>query len=107
MRPERQAGKTILVVEDDGIMRGAMKMVLEWECYRVRCAANGREALDLLHGGEKPSVILLDLTMRFSMATSSENARRRAWQSPTSPCSSSPAPTAPCPTRPGQQALER
>jgi CheY-like chemotaxis protein len=63
MSPERQAGKTILVVEDDGITRGAMKWVLEWEGYRVRCAANGQEALDLLRDGEKPSLILLDLMM--------------------------------------------
>jgi CheY-like chemotaxis protein len=63
MQPERQAGKTILVVEDDGMTRGAMKTVLEWEGYRVRCAANGQEALDLLRDGERPSVILLDLIM--------------------------------------------
>jgi CheY-like chemotaxis protein len=52
MRPGRQAGKTILVVDDDGIIRGAMKLVLEWEGYRVHCAANGQEVLDLLRGGE-------------------------------------------------------
>jgi CheY-like chemotaxis protein len=63
MRPEHQTARIIMVVEDDGMTRGAMKMVLEWEGYRVRCAANGQQALDLLRGGEKPSLILLDLVM--------------------------------------------
>jgi CheY-like chemotaxis protein len=63
MSPDRLAGKTVLIVEDDGITRGAMKIVLEWEGYRVRCAANGQQALDLLRDGEKPSLILLDLVM--------------------------------------------
>jgi CheY-like chemotaxis protein len=38
-------------------------MVLEWEGYRVTCAANGQEALDCLRGEDPPSVILLDLKM--------------------------------------------
>jgi CheY-like chemotaxis protein len=38
-------------------------MVLEWEGYQVACAADGREALDRLRGGERPSVILLDVAM--------------------------------------------
>jgi CheY-like chemotaxis protein len=42
-------------------MRGAMKMVLEWEGYRVACAGNGREALHLLRTTERPALILLGL----------------------------------------------
>jgi CheY-like chemotaxis protein len=63
MIAESQPGKDVLLVEDDALVRGAMKMVLEWEGYRVSCAGNGREALDLLHGGERPALILLDLQM--------------------------------------------
>ena len=56
--------KRILVVEDDFITSGAVKMVLEWEGYCVDCAANGREALNhLRQSGEKPNLILLDVTM--------------------------------------------
>jgi CheY-like chemotaxis protein len=55
--------RTILVIEDSPVVQGAMRMVLEWEGYRVSCAANGREALDLLQAGERPSLILLDLAM--------------------------------------------
>jgi CheY-like chemotaxis protein len=54
---------TILLVEDDAATRGAMKMVLEWEGYRVECAANGLEALGRLMAGERPTLILLDLNM--------------------------------------------
>jgi CheY-like chemotaxis protein len=56
-------GKRILLVEDDEITRGAIKMVLEWEGYQVDCAANGQEALDYLHSQGRPSLILLDVMM--------------------------------------------
>jgi CheY-like chemotaxis protein len=60
---ERRAGKRILVVEDDALTRGAIKLLLEWEDYRVDCAADGDEALGLLRRGEKPSLILLDVRL--------------------------------------------
>ena len=63
MGSEARPRKRILVVEDSPVVQGAMKLVLEWEGYRVTCAANGREALDCLRGVEPPSVILLDLKM--------------------------------------------
>jgi CheY-like chemotaxis protein len=55
--------KTVLVVEDDDTLRGALQMVLEWEGYRVTSASNGREALDLLNRPDRPSVVLLDLML--------------------------------------------
>ena len=57
------SGQCILLVEDDELLRGAMKMVLEWEGYRVACAGDGREALDYLRAGERPALILLDLML--------------------------------------------
>ncbi len=60
MLKEHGPGKKVLVVEDDEVTRGAIKMLLEWEGYRVDCAGDGEEALGLLRAGEKPSVILLD-----------------------------------------------
>jgi CheY-like chemotaxis protein len=63
MSRERRPGKRILVVEDDALTRGAVKMLLEWEGYRVHCAADGDEALDLLLRGLRPSLILLDVRM--------------------------------------------
>ena len=63
MRWEDRPGKRILVVEHDALTRGAIKMLLEWEDYRVDCAADGEEALELLRVSEKPSLILLDVRM--------------------------------------------
>jgi CheY-like chemotaxis protein len=61
--PSQQGSKSILLVEDCPIVQGAMRMVLEWEGYRVLSAANGQEALDLLRGGARPALILLDVAM--------------------------------------------
>ncbi len=63
MTKRHKASSTILLVEDDPATRGAMKMVLEWEGYRVDCAANGMEAIGRLMAGERPAIILLDLNM--------------------------------------------
>ncbi len=57
------SGKSILLVEDDELLRGAMRMVLEWEGYRVACAGDGGEALDYLRAGGRPSLILLDVML--------------------------------------------
>ena len=56
-------GRCILLVEDDVLLRGAVKMVLEWEGYRVACAADGRQALDFLRAGGRPALILLDVLL--------------------------------------------
>lgn len=54
----------ILVVDDDTAIREALTAVLEDEGYTVRCAVNGREALQLLRAAAvPPAVILLDLMM--------------------------------------------
>ena len=56
-------GASILLVEDDFDLRDALIPILEYEGHRVVGAANGREALDRLRAGAKPSLILLDLMM--------------------------------------------
>jgi CheY-like chemotaxis protein len=53
----------ILIVDDDADIREVLKMVLEMDGFAVTDAANGSEALQLLLGGLKPAVILLDLMM--------------------------------------------
>jgi CheY-like chemotaxis protein len=63
MNSQPGAGKSILLVEDDEIIRRAIQMVLEWEGYQVQCASNGQEALDALRAGSRPSLILLDIMM--------------------------------------------
>lgn len=64
MNSQPGKGRTILLVEDDEIVRRAVQMVLEWEGYQVQCAGNGQEALDALRSGQtQPCLILLDVMM--------------------------------------------
>jgi CheY-like chemotaxis protein len=63
MNSEPGAGRSILLVEDDEIVRRAIQMVLEWEGFHVKCASNGQQALDSLRSGYRPNLILLDILM--------------------------------------------
>ncbi|NVJ22174.1 MULTISPECIES: response regulator [Myxococcus] len=53
----------VLAIDDDPDILLAFKDVLELEGHSVLLAHSGREALELLRGGARPSVILLDLMM--------------------------------------------
>jgi CheY-like chemotaxis protein len=53
----------ILIVEDDFDIREALTQILEDEGFQVRCASNGREALEVATSGPVPRLILLDLMM--------------------------------------------
>ena len=53
----------ILIVEDDEVIRDGLRDVLADEGYRVRTAAHGRAALQILADGPEPGLILLDLMM--------------------------------------------
>lgn len=53
----------VLVVDDDEGFRAIVMELLEGFGYEVLAAENGVEALDLLRGGLRPCVILLDLMM--------------------------------------------
>ena len=53
----------VLVVDDDGQLREALAAVLRHEGFDPVCAGDGHQALDYLHRGERPRVILLDLSM--------------------------------------------
>src|ERR671939_112649 len=58
------ARRNVLVVEDEAAIREIVCEILSWAGYDVRTARNGREALDLLrHAGQRPDVIVLDITM--------------------------------------------
>jgi CheY-like chemotaxis protein len=52
-----------MVVEDDRAFREALAALLELEGFGVIAATDGADAMDVLHGGERPDVILLDLMM--------------------------------------------
>jgi CheY-like chemotaxis protein len=53
---------TVLLVEDHPDVRDMMSLALQFAGHRVITAANGRDALELLHS-ERPCIILLDLMM--------------------------------------------
>jgi len=53
----------VLIVEDDPAIRSSLAEVLEEEGFDVAAAANGRQALDWLRTGPRPSAIVLDLMM--------------------------------------------
>jgi len=69
-RTGREAGRTdlrgsgtILVADDEAVVRRTAQGVLERHGYRVLLAENGREAVEALRGGPDVSLVLLDLTM--------------------------------------------
>jgi CheY-like chemotaxis protein len=53
----------ILLVEDEPAIREVIEAVLESEGYRVVSTVNGADALDVLRGGLRPCMIILDLMM--------------------------------------------
>lgn len=71
----------VLLVEDDADSREALAALLDLGGREVRAAANGREAIEHLDGGLRPSVILLDLMMPVMSGWEflEERARRPEW----------------------------
>lgn len=57
------AAAHVMVVDDDQDIRESTRDLLLSSGYLVTTAANGKDALDLLHGGLRPLLILLDLSM--------------------------------------------
>lgn len=53
----------ILVVDDSDSTTTVLRLLLTRACYSVSCARSGKEALELLRGGLRPALILLDLFM--------------------------------------------
>lgn len=53
----------VLIVEDDADTRDAMASLLRMEGYSVEGAEDGEAALEKIHGGVTPCLILLDLMM--------------------------------------------
>jgi DNA-binding NtrC family response regulator len=53
----------VLVVDDEEVVRLGYRRVLSSDGFRVMAAGNGDEALDLMTGGDRFDVVLLDLRM--------------------------------------------
>src|SRR5688500_3305038 len=60
---EMDKAPVLLVVDDDPDVREIMKLTLEAEGFVVVEADNGQAALDQLHAGLRPRLIILDLMM--------------------------------------------
>ena len=54
--------QSVLIVDDEGLIRRSLRMVLEGAGYDVRNAANGAEALAQL-ADEPPDCVLIDLRL--------------------------------------------
>jgi CheY-like chemotaxis protein len=61
--PGDQTRPAVLIVDDDADIRDLVGDCLEAERYQVHTAPDGRQALDALRLGLRPSVIFLDLMM--------------------------------------------
>jgi CheY-like chemotaxis protein len=57
------ADHNVLVVDDDSTLRNAMGDLLGEKGIPATCAENGQVGLDLLRGGARPCLVLLDLQM--------------------------------------------
>jgi len=58
-----QNHKEILLVDDDPNYSRLIRLRLEKSGYGVRCALNGREALEVLEHEHQPNLIIMDLDM--------------------------------------------
>jgi CheY-like chemotaxis protein len=60
------SGRTLLIVEDDPVVREGLARILEQQGYITIPTANGQEALQCLQEGPVPDLILLDMINAFS-----------------------------------------
>jgi CheY-like chemotaxis protein len=63
MEEERPSARTLLVVEDNIVIREGLAVILRRQGFTVALAANGQVALNLLGEGQAPALILLDMLM--------------------------------------------
>jgi CheY-like chemotaxis protein len=61
--PDFQHLGTVLIVEDNSIIRQVISLALSRAGYRVATATDGQQALDYLHENPTPCMIVLDLRM--------------------------------------------
>jgi two-component system cell cycle sensor histidine kinase/response regulator CckA len=62
-RPVRSGHGTVLVADDEDLVRGAVSNILRSAGYTVLDARDGLEALEILNGGANVRLVLLDVVM--------------------------------------------
>jgi CheY-like chemotaxis protein len=63
MAQKTAPAKTLLIVEDNPVVREELSLALRRRGYSVAIAANGRQALEQLRDSAFPDLILLDMLM--------------------------------------------
>jgi PAS domain S-box-containing protein len=71
-------GASILVVDDDAVVCGFLRRVLEGEGFQVRVAGGGIQALDMIRG-QVPEMVILDLEMPDLDGAATLNEIRQNW----------------------------
>jgi two-component system alkaline phosphatase synthesis response regulator PhoP len=61
--PSASNAPTILVVDDEEVVRNVLRLLLEQAGYNDICAVNGADALAMLGEMPRPAAILVDLFM--------------------------------------------
>jgi CheY-like chemotaxis protein len=55
--------KTVLIVEDDEVIRDVLQQLLQYQGYETLTANHGRDALEKLPNMAQPALLLMDLMM--------------------------------------------
>ncbi len=55
--------KKIFIIDDDAFLLSMYSMKFEKNGFEVKVAGNGSDAVDILKGGYKPDVLIMDLIM--------------------------------------------
>ena len=62
MQSKPQMTKTILIVDDDGLVRETIRFLLGQAGYRCHAVRGGEDALELLNSGEEIDLVTTDIT---------------------------------------------
>ena len=55
--------KKIFIIDDDAFLLSMYSMKFEKKGFETKVAANGADAIEILRGGYKPDVLIMDLIM--------------------------------------------
>ncbi len=75
----------ILLVDDDAALRGLMTVLLSQLDMEFQCARNGKEAMEILHSGEKKTFRALVTDIRMPVMGGIELGRQVREEFPTMP----------------------
>jgi CheY-like chemotaxis protein len=79
LEPEPTPGRSILVIDDEEAVQDVIRRFLEIAGHRVRCVADGQEALDLLAAGRTFDLVILDLMLPRDAGVTTFHAIRQHY----------------------------